>query len=58
MKGNYGEYNAAAFQREGSYHELKANWADLLPRDGNMDAEKSMRLEFVYCLNLVQITLT
>ena len=58
MKGDYGEYNAAAFKQELPYHELKVNWADLLPRDGNMDSEKSMRLEFVYCLNVVQITVT
>lgn len=57
MKGDYGECNAAAFKQERSYHELKANWADLLPRVGNMDAEESMRFEFVYCLNFVQITL-
>jgi hypothetical protein len=40
------------------YCQLKSNWADFLPRASNLNAEQSMRDEFVYCLIFGQIHLT
>ena len=40
------------------YCQLKSNWADFLPRAGNMNAEKPMSYEFVYCLIIGQMHLT
>ena len=42
----------------GWYCQLKAKWADFLPRASNLNAAQSMSYQFVYCLIFVQIHLT
>ena len=42
----------------GGYVNLSQIWADFLPRAGNINAQKSMSYEFVYCLIFGQINLT
>ena len=40
------------------YGQLKLNWADFVPRAGNMNAEISMSYEFMHGLIFGQIHLT
>jgi len=40
------------------YCQLKSNWADFLPRAGNLKAEQSMSDEFVYGLMVGRIHFT
>jgi hypothetical protein len=37
------------------YCQFKSNWADFLPRAGNLNTEQLMSYEFVYGLNFIQV---